>query len=109
MFAIGIPLVLQVYLLFSIVVLAFEESDHYVEAAAVTVVAVLVEQYVIVLPGLGRIRVVERWAAGREVDRGSALRAEEKTSAASVRRSSVTAIDGLRRPRRRSEFARQCV
>jgi adenylate cyclase len=73
MFAIGVPLVLQVYLLFSIVVLAFEESDHYVEAAAVTVVAVLVEQYVIVLPGLGRIRVVERWAAGREVDRGRAL------------------------------------
>jgi adenylate cyclase len=68
-----LPLVLQVYLLFSIVVLAFEESDHYVEAAAVTVVAVLVEQYAIVLPGLGRIRVVERWAAGREVDRGRAL------------------------------------
>jgi hypothetical protein len=61
MFAIGFPLVLQVYLLFSIVVLAIEKSDHYIEAAAVTVVAVLVEQYVIVRPGLGRIRVVERW------------------------------------------------
>ena len=68
--AIGFPLVLQVYLVFSIVVVAFEESDRYVEAAAVTVVAVLVQQYVIVLPGLGRIRDVERWAAGREVDRG---------------------------------------
>ncbi|MDT5079351.1 MAG: hypothetical protein QOJ80_3988, partial [Mycobacterium sp.] len=45
MFAIGFPLMLQVFLLFSIVVLAFEKSDHYVEAAAVTVVAVLVEQY----------------------------------------------------------------
>ncbi|HEX4394297.1 MAG TPA: adenylate/guanylate cyclase domain-containing protein, partial [Mycobacterium sp.] len=54
MFAIGFTLELQIYLLFSIVVLAFEESTHYVEAAAVTVVAVLVEQYVIVLPGLGR-------------------------------------------------------
>jgi adenylate cyclase len=73
MCAIGFPLVLQVYLLFSIVVLAFEKSAHYVEAAAVTVVVVLVQQYVIVLPGLGRIRVVERWAAGREVDRGRAL------------------------------------
>ena len=67
------PLVLQVYLLFSIVVLAFQESDRYVEAAAVTVVAVLVEQYVIVLPGVGRIRIVERWAARREVDRARAL------------------------------------
>ena len=73
MCAIGFPLVLQIYLLFSIVVLAFEGSAHYVEAAAVTVVVVLVQQYVIVLPGLGRIRVVERWAAGREVDRGRAL------------------------------------
>jgi adenylate cyclase len=71
--AIGFPLVLQVYLLYSIVVVAFEKSDHYVEAAAVTVVAALVQQYVVVLPGLGRIRFVERWAAGREVDRGRAL------------------------------------
>jgi adenylate cyclase len=71
--AIGFPLVLQVYLVFSIVVVALEKSDHYVEAAAVTVVAVLVQQYVIVLPGLGRIRDVERLAAGREVDPGRAL------------------------------------
>ena len=35
-------------------VVAFEESDHYVEAAVVTVVAVLVLVYVVVLPGLGR-------------------------------------------------------
>ena len=63
-------LVLPVYLLSSFVVVAFEESDHYVQAAAVTVVAVLVLAYVMVLPGLGRIHLVERWAAGREVDRG---------------------------------------
>ena len=52
---------------------AFEESDRYVEAAAVTVVAVLVLVYVMVLPGLGPSRLVERWAAGREVDRARAL------------------------------------
>ena len=32
---------------------AFEKSGHYVEAAAVTVVAVLVLAYMLVLPGLG--------------------------------------------------------
>ena len=71
--AIGVPLLLQVYLLFAIVIVAFEKSDHYVEAAAVALVATLVHQYVVILPGLGRIRLVERWAENREVDRESAL------------------------------------
>ena len=47
----------------------------YVEAAAVTVVAVVVLEYVLVLPGLGRIRLAEQWAAGHKVDRASALAA----------------------------------
>ncbi len=67
------PAPLQVYLLFAIVIVAFEKSDHYVEAAAVALVATLVHQYVVILPGLGRIHLVERWADGGEVDRGSAL------------------------------------
>src|SRR5215203_5625118 len=71
--AIGFPLLLQVYLLFAIIIVAFEESDHYIEAAAAALVAALVAQYVIILPGLGRIRVVERWVAGREVDPATAL------------------------------------
>ena len=37
----------------SFVVVAYEESGHYVEAAAVTGVAVLVGVYLLVLPGLG--------------------------------------------------------
>ena len=64
---------LPIYLLLSFVVVAFEESGRYVEAAAVTVVAVLVLVYVMVLPGLGRLRLVEQWAAGDEVDRARAL------------------------------------
>src|ERR1700759_2533006 len=71
--AIGVPLVMQVYLLFAIVIVAFEESDRYVEAAAVAVVATLAQQYTAILPGLGQIRLVERWAADREVDRATAL------------------------------------
>ena len=37
-----VPVTLQIYLVVSFVVVAFEGSGHYAEAAAVTVVAVLV-------------------------------------------------------------------
>jgi hypothetical protein len=53
----------------SFVVVAFEDSGHYAEAAAITVIAVLVVVYVMALPGLGGIRTVEQWVAGREGDR----------------------------------------
>jgi class 3 adenylate cyclase len=57
----------------SFFVVAFEKSDRYVEAAAVTVVAVPVLLTVMILPGVGGIRLAERWAAGDEVDRATAL------------------------------------
>jgi class 3 adenylate cyclase len=64
---------LPIYLVVSFIVVAFEESGHYVEVAAVTAVAVLVLAYVIILPGLGRIHLADQWAAGHEVDRARAL------------------------------------
>lgn len=72
-YAVTFPVVLQIYLVFSLVVVAFEDSGHYVEATAVTVVVGLVLVYVMALPGLGGIRLAERWAAGQEVDRARAL------------------------------------
>jgi hypothetical protein len=56
-------------------IVAFEGGGHYMEAAVVTVVAVLVLVYVLILPGLGGKRLVEQWAAGLEVDRATALEA----------------------------------
>jgi adenylate cyclase len=73
MYAIMSSLVLQIYLVLSLVVVAYEQSDHYVEAAAVTGVAVLVGVYLLVLPGLGWSRLAEQWAAGQKVDRAIAL------------------------------------
>ncbi len=84
--AISFPILLTTYLVLSFVVVAFEESDHYVEAAAATVVAVLVLVYVIVLPGRGRLRAAERWAAGREVDQAGALDATYTWARAAVAR-----------------------
>jgi adenylate cyclase len=72
-FAISILVVLPIWLVPSMIITAYEHSDHYVETAAVTVVAVPVVVYAIVLPGLGRIRSIERWAAAQEVDRATAL------------------------------------
>jgi adenylate cyclase len=72
-FAFTFAALLPIYLLGSFVVVAYEKSDRYVEAAAFTVAAVLLLAYVIVLPGLGGLRTAQRWAAGQEVDRARAL------------------------------------
>lgn len=64
---------LAAYLPLSLLVVAFEKSDRYVEAAAVTVAAVLVLVFVMVFPGRRLMRPVELWAAGHEVDRATAL------------------------------------
>jgi adenylate cyclase len=72
-YALSFPINLPIYLFWSFLIVAVEESSDYVEAAAVTLVAVPVLAHVNLLPGLGRIRLVEQWAAGQEVDRAKAL------------------------------------
>jgi adenylate cyclase len=73
--AVSFPLLLQIYLVFAFIVVGYQKSTHYVEAAVITVVALPVLVYVLFLPGLGPLRLVERWAAGHEVDRARALEA----------------------------------
>jgi adenylate cyclase len=83
-YAVSYPIFLQLYLALSFVVVAYEESDRYIEAAVVTCAAVLVLVYVMVLPGVGRTRLAERWAAGHAVDRVRALEATYAYSRGSV-------------------------
>jgi class 3 adenylate cyclase len=59
---------LLVYLFWSFVIVAFERSSHYGEAAVFTVFAVLLRTYTMLLPGWKRWRPVEEWAAGHAVD-----------------------------------------
>src|ERR1700758_2695998 len=73
--AVTCPLVLQIYVVLAFLVVGHEKSPHYVEAAVVTIVALPILLYVLFLRGLGRLRLVERWAAGQEVDRARALEA----------------------------------
>jgi class 3 adenylate cyclase len=75
MCAIALLMMLPQYLLTAFVVVAFERSGRYVEAAAVTVAAVPVLAYGMILPGLGGSRLAERWVAGHRVDRARALEA----------------------------------
>jgi adenylate cyclase len=73
---IAFPLLLPVYLIPSFVVVALEQSSRYLEVAVVTAVAVAAQAYLVILPGVGRIRLVDRWAAaGYDVDRQTALEA----------------------------------
>src|SRR3954454_500342 len=74
-FAITSLAILPVWLGSALLVVAFEKSDRYVEAAAVTVAVVVVLAYIAVLPGVGPSGRIDRWAARREVDRARALEA----------------------------------
>ncbi|GFG63105.1 adenylate/guanylate cyclase domain-containing protein [Mycobacterium kubicae] len=71
--AVTVSVLLPIYLVLSCVVVAYEKSGHYVEAVATTVVAVPVLVYAMVEPGLGHSRLLERWAAGHQVDRAAVL------------------------------------
>ena len=102
-YAITFPFLLPIYLLNSSLIVAFEESDHYVEAAAVTVVAALVLVYVMVFPGLGQSRLVEQWAAGHDVDRTVALDATYRLGGRLPERSGATSFGP---PRSSSSSAR---
>ena len=66
---------LVVYLSYTLVIVAFQGSGRYIEAAAITAVAVLVRVYVWVLPGSKGVRPFERWAAGQRIDPITALNA----------------------------------
>ncbi len=68
-FLIGLP----VWLVWSLAAVAVEGSGHYLEAVLVTVTGLVLFTYILVLPGLGSNRLVERWASGREVDRKTVL------------------------------------
>ncbi len=72
---VSLPVSLAIYLFWSFLIIAVEKSSDYVQAAAVAVVAVLVLHCVVVLPERGRLRLMEQWAAGQEVDRATALEA----------------------------------
>jgi adenylate cyclase len=68
-------LTLPIFLIPSFGVVAFERSGLYVEAAALTAVAVLMLGYAVHLPSVKRARLWEQWAAGHPVDSAMALEA----------------------------------
>ena len=64
---------LLVYLSYSLIILAFEGSGRFIDAAVVTAVAMVVRVYLLVLPGSKELRLIEMWAAGQEIDPMTAL------------------------------------
>jgi class 3 adenylate cyclase len=71
--AISFVVLLPPYLVWSLLIVAFEKSSHYVEASIFTTVATAVMAFVLILPGTRRVRLVQQSAAGIEVDRLKAL------------------------------------
>ena len=71
--AVMLVAMLPSFMILSLILIAYEKSDRYLEAAAVTVVAIPTLMYMYFLPGRGVLRPVERWAAGQDIDRTSAL------------------------------------
>jgi adenylate cyclase len=90
LYAIGVPFSLPAYLFLAFLIVAVEKSGDYVDAAAVAVVLVIVLAYVIQRPGWGPVRVVEQWAAGRDVDRTGALEATYTFTRGAVARAVAT-------------------
>ena len=66
---------LPTYLVLSFGIVAFENSNRYLWVAVASGVAVWGLAYGLILPGFGPLRLVERWAAGDEVDPARALEA----------------------------------
>lgn len=66
---------LSVHLAYPLIIVAFEGSDRYAEAAVITCIAMLVRVYLLVLPGSKPLRLIEKWAGSPEVDPMEALRA----------------------------------
>jgi adenylate cyclase len=83
-FAITYAAMLPVWLGSACLIVAVEGSDRYVDAAVVTVIGMLVLVYVAVLAGVGQSRLVDQWAAGRQIDRARALEATYRWARESV-------------------------
>lgn len=88
--AVTFPGALLAYLCGAFLIVAVEDSNRYLEAAAVTAIAVPVLVYAVVRPGIGGTRIVEQWAAGREIDRTSALEITYTWARGAVVRAVVT-------------------
>lgn len=73
--AVSLPWVLLSYLAWSFLIVTAEGSDRYVQAGLVTAIVAPVLPYLVVLPGMRPVHVVELWAARRniEIDRATAL------------------------------------
>lgn len=70
-----VTLTLPLYLFWSWLIVAVEQSDDHLPAAALTIVAVAMLGYFNIRPGWGPGRILERWAAGQDVDGLAALSA----------------------------------
>ena len=88
-FALSSAATLPIFVVAALVIVVFEDSDRYLDATAVAVLATLAAVYAIVQPGLRGWNLVEAWAAGDRVDRVGALASTYSFGRAAVVRGRV--------------------
>jgi adenylate cyclase len=71
--AISCTFSLPIYLFVTLPIVAFERSTRYLEVIGVTACAVPLLVLMIAMPSRRSLRLMERWAAGKEIDRTAAL------------------------------------
>ncbi len=90
-YLLALPVALPVWFLMSFMIVAFEKSDRYVEAAAITFAAVSVLQYANIRLVRRSMSLAEQVAAGHEVDRSAALEASYSDARSASRHAVWTA------------------
>lgn len=73
MYVLAVASTLPIYIVWSFFILFIEQSSAYVEAAAIAFVDMTVMAFLVFLPGLGPLRLVDQLIAGRQISRGNAL------------------------------------
>ena len=89
-YAITFALMLPTYLVWSLFVVAFENSCRYVVATAISIVAVVMLAYILVLPGGRLFHFAWRWSADDEIDNAKALGATYSWARAAIVRGLVS-------------------
>jgi adenylate cyclase len=87
---VGSVVFLSAYLVWSLAIVAFERSNHYVEAAVFSAVCAAVMAFTVSFPASRQLRPVHRWRAGDGMDCAEALASTYTWARAAVVRALVS-------------------
>ena len=72
-FAVSALVIMPMWVVTALIIVQFEKSDRFLDAAAVAAALEVASMYLLTQPGSATWRAIERWAAGDDVDQLEAL------------------------------------